>query len=310
MKSQERRLKILLLLQARKKTIGIDYLADYFGVSRRTIFRDLNFITEMEVPIAYDPISGYSIPKSYNIPPLMFTEKELSVIMIGLSFMKSQSDPSMVEDAKSVQLKIENIIPDTLRELIDTLDKHIIVDPFVKRDPSGSISSDWYIISNSISSQNRLQFYYRGVKELRTLEPYYLVFYSDHWNVLGRDIEKNSFRNFRLEFISELISIKDTFQRDTSITHDSIILGDSDGLHDVALIVDNGMWNEFVRTFPVELSNVYREGDGYRCEFKFNSLVNLNRMLLTYGDAVKILFPIDLVAIRKQYLQHMIDSYQ
>lgn len=310
MKSQERRLKILLLLQARKKTIGIDYLAEYFGVSRRTIFRDLNFISEMEVPIAYDPISGYSIPKTYTIPPLMFTEKELSVIMIGLSFMKSQSDSSMVEDAKSVQLKIENIVPDTLKVLIETLDKHVIVDPFVKRDPSGSISSGWYIISNSISSQNRLQFYYRGVKEVRTLEPYFLVFYSDHWNVLGFDVEKNGFRNFRLEYISELISLKESFERNASITHDSIILGDSDGLNDVVLFVDTKLWNEFVRTFPVELSNVTREGSGFRCEFKFDSLVNLNRMLLSYGDAIKVLFPNDLIRIRMQYLQQMMDSYQ
>src|SRR5690606_306579 len=106
MKSQERRLKILLLLQSRRKNLGVNDLADYFGVSRRTIFRDLNFISEMDVPIAHDSIDGYSIPKGNSIPPLMFTDKEISVIMIGLSFLKSQTDHGMVEDAKSVQLKI------------------------------------------------------------------------------------------------------------------------------------------------------------------------------------------------------------
>ncbi len=310
MKSQERRLKILLLLQARKKTIGIDYLAEYFGVSRRTIFRDLNFISEMEVPIAYDSIDGYSIPKSYNIPPLMFTEKELSVIMIGLSFMKSQSDSSMVEDAKSVQLKIENVVPESLRVLIETLDKHIIVDPFVKRDPKGTISSDWYIISNSISSQHRIQFNYRDRKEIRTLEPYFLVFYSDHWNMLGYDVEKSGFRNFRLEYISDLLPLSESFLRDNKVTHDSIILGESDGLNHVGIFVELEVWNDFVRTFPVELSVVKKEKRGYHCEFNFNSLMNLNRMLLTYGNSVKILFPIELVDIRTQYLNHMLDSYK
>ena len=183
MKSQERRLKILLLLQSRRKNLGVNELAEYFGVSRRTIFRDLNFISDMDVPIAHDKVDGYSIPKGYSIPPLMFTDKEISVIMIGLSFLKSQTDSGMVDDAKSVQLKIENVVPEALRGLIRTMDQSIIVDPYLKKNKNTESGADWYAISNCISNYNRISFKYNNVNTLRMVNPYYLVFFSDLWNV-------------------------------------------------------------------------------------------------------------------------------
>ena len=65
MNSAERRLKLILLLQrpGRKKTV--QELADIFGVSRRTIFRDFNALSEIDVPIKYDRYTGYGLVEGY-----------------------------------------------------------------------------------------------------------------------------------------------------------------------------------------------------------------------------------------------------
>lgn len=307
MKSQERRLKILLLLQSRRKNLGVNELAEYFGVSRRTIFRDLNFISDMDVPIAHDTVDGYSIPKGYSIPPLMFTDKEISVIMIGLSFLKSQTDSGMVEDAKSVQLKVENVVPEALRGLIRTMDQSIIVDPYLKKNKNTESGADWYAISNCISNYNRISFKYNNVNTLRMVNPYYLVFFSDHWNVLGYDVIKKAFRNFRLEKITQLISLDEKFSPDRNINPETLVYGDHDGLHSIKIQVNKSIWHDLLRTLPAELTNVEEQSLHYICEFSFNSLENINLFLLRFGNSLKILLPIELKYIRHAYLRTMLD---
>lgn len=307
MKSQERRLKILLLLQSRRKNLGVNDLAEYFGVSRRTIFRDLNFISDMDVPIAHDKVDGYSIPKGYSIPPLMFTDKEISVIMIGLSFLKSQTDSGMVEDAKSVQLKIENVVPEALRGLIRTMDQSIIVDPYLKKNKNTESGADWYAISNCISNYNRISFKYNNVNTLRMVNPYYLVFFSDHWNVLGYDVIKKAFRNFRLEKITQLISLDEKFSPDRNINPETLVYGDHDGLHSIKIQVNKSIWHDLLRTLPAELTNVEEQSLHYICEFSFNSLENINLFLLRFGNSLKILLPNELKYIRHAYLRTMLD---
>jgi predicted DNA-binding transcriptional regulator YafY len=74
-KGANRKLKMILMLQSQKE-ITATTLAKYFGVSKRTIFRDLRALSEMNVPITHDPDFGYSLVSGYKIPPLMFTEKK------------------------------------------------------------------------------------------------------------------------------------------------------------------------------------------------------------------------------------------
>ena len=109
-KSSERRMKLILMLQDSRKRLTVDKLAETFGVSRRTIFRDLNALSEINVPVTWERYSGYGIMPGYKVPPLMFTSKELATIMVGLNFVKSQVDQQLVEDAKGVELKIPALI--------------------------------------------------------------------------------------------------------------------------------------------------------------------------------------------------------
>lgn len=117
MNSSERRLKLMLMLQQPGEKLTVEQIAEKFGVSRRTIFRDFNALQEINVPVTWDKYAGYGMMKGYKIPPLMFTSKELGTVMVGLNFVKSQIDSGLVEDAEGVELKIKNVLPLELRDL-------------------------------------------------------------------------------------------------------------------------------------------------------------------------------------------------
>ncbi|MDX1429078.1 MAG: HTH domain-containing protein, partial [Rhodothermales bacterium] len=105
----DRLFEIVLLLRERRRLTTRD-LADHFGVSRRTIFRDLRTLTESGVPLSYDEEGGYEILEGYQLPPLMLTASEASTLLIGLEFMKMQSDPLLKSNADKVELKIQDVL--------------------------------------------------------------------------------------------------------------------------------------------------------------------------------------------------------
>jgi predicted DNA-binding transcriptional regulator YafY len=305
MKSAERRMKILLMLQSKKSNITIDYLADYFNVSRRTIFRDLRMLQELEVPVAYDGQSGYSIPRGYNIPPLMFTQKEVATILVGLSFVKSQPDPSMVDDAKAVELKIENLLPAELRNWMQVLKEKVIVDPYFISNVNETNGGNWYQLANAISQQFKLTFIYKNKR--RTLIPYAIIYFGDHWTVSGHYPQTDEIRSFRLESMHSIEVSQNTsmFRKDTPPIKDLIYRKKSDTNYQIKLTVDIGVWNEFNRTYPAKILFVNRLDDCIKLESEFDNLEYINKWLLRFGTDLEINGPQELIQLREDLLRDM-----
>ena len=68
----ERISAILVRLQSRTLVTARE-IAEQFGVSQRTIYRDIKALEESGVPIFGEAASGYSLFVGYKLPPLMFT---------------------------------------------------------------------------------------------------------------------------------------------------------------------------------------------------------------------------------------------
>ena len=119
----------------------------------------------------------------------MFTSKELATVMVGLNFVKSQIDNGLVEDAEGVELKIKNVLPLELRDFMSSLSSRTIVDPYQKYGAIKRDGGDWYLLSSAISQEQRVEFKYdpaKGEVKTRKVDPYILVFFEDHWNMIGK----------------------------------------------------------------------------------------------------------------------------
>ncbi|WP_234567992.1 helix-turn-helix transcriptional regulator [Rhodohalobacter sp. 614A] len=313
LKSSERRMKLILILQDSKKRLTVDELAETFGVSRRTIFRDFNVLSEINVPVTWDKYSGYGVMEGYKVPPLMFTAQELATIMVGLNFVKSQVDKQLVDDAKGVELKIKNTIPDELKEFMSSLDDRTVVDPFLHFGHEKKEGGNWYLVSSAISQSKSLGFSYLSKSENeiteRTIDPYLLVFYRDHWNVIGFSHKREAIRNFVLDRMDAVKILDKKFARKTEMDVEGLIFGSNESGQLVEVLVNESADRAFRANLPTKIFKQNPVSDKKnKVGFHFENLDYINEWLLQFGNKVEILSPEELKQKRKKILASMMKS--
>jgi len=312
--SSERRLKLILLLQrpGRKKTV--QELADIFGVSRRTIFRDFNALSEINVPIKYDRYTGYGLVEGYKMPPLMFNSKELATIMVGLNFVKSQVDQQMVRDAIGVELKIKNVLPNELKTLMTSLEEHTIVDPYLRYNSNQKKGGDWYLISAAIADKKRMQFTYTtkaGSRTTRKIDPYLLVYFQDHWNVVGWSHRRGDIRSFILDRIVSPVILEENWLPKPKMSVDSLIFRYNELKKLVVLEVEKSEIEGIRAILPAKIIKLeQKKPKKIRISFEFDNMPFLNHWLLQFGTTVKIIKPEILISLQKQTLYAMINDLE
>jgi predicted DNA-binding transcriptional regulator YafY len=312
MNSSERRLKLMLMLQQTDNRKTVQEFADYFEVSKRTIFRDFNALQEINVPITWDKYSGYGVMPGFKIPPLMFSSHELATIIVGLNFVKSQVDAQLVEDAKGVEVKIHNVLPDELKEFMSSLQKKTVIDPYLKFGSDKKKGGSWYKISSAISQRKRIQFFYEsksGEKMTRKLDPYLLVFYQDHWNVIGFSHLRGDFRNFILDRVRDIEILPEEFTEKKKSSIEDLIFRYDGPSQKVEVLVDEGGYKRFKANLPTKIFKESAENSKkIKVSFEIDNLDFLNEWLLQFGKSVQIISPKELVSKREQLLREMIDQ--
>ncbi len=297
------------MIQQKGNRKTVDELAEHFGVSRRTIFRDFNALQEINVPITWDKYSGYGVMPGFKIPPLMFSTQELATIIVGLNFVKSQVDQQMVDDAKGVELKIKNVLPEELKDFMTSLQDNTIVDPYSKFSAEKKRGGNWYLLSSAISQKKRVEFRYtssKGEVKTRKVDPYILVFYKDHWNMIGFSHLRGDFRNFILENMAEVRILDEEFQRKSKIDPEALIFRSEEQAHSVEVLVDEQAVRQFEANFVANnFSKEKINPKKFRYSFHFENLQYINDWLFQFGDRVRIEGPPELVELRKEKLKAM-----
>lgn len=309
MKSNERRLKLMLLLQQKGNRLTVDELAEKFNVSRRTIFRDFNALQEINVPVTWDRYSGYGMLPGYKVPPLMFTSKEIATIMVGLGFVKSQVDSKLVQDAHSVELKIKEVLPDELQVLMSSMESATVVDPYIAFGSEKKEGGNWYTINTAIAQKRRLLFTYKsksGEVTHRKINPYLLVYFGDHWNLIGFSHQRGDFRNFILDEISEIEILDEIFTPEKKMDIEGLIFRSDEQSQIIELVVEKSILARLKRNLPAKIfKESPQKNELIKVAFKFDNLVYINEWLLQFADKIKIESPAELLKLRSELLNKM-----
>lgn len=312
MKSSERRLKLMLLLQKPGEKLTVEEIAKKFGVSRRTIFRDFNALQEINVPVTWDKYAGYGMMKGYKIPPLMFSEKELATIIVGLNFVKTQIDSGLSEDAEGVELKIKNVLPIELKDFMNSLSRKTVIDPFQKYGGIKRDGGDWYTLSSAISQELRVEFVYesgKGEQKIRKVDPYILVYFEDHWNMIGRSHLRGEERNFRLDRMSEVKILNEKFELKSKIDIEGLIFRSNESEQKIIVVLDDAAVNRFRANLPAKIfKETGQKSKKIKIEFFFDNLDFINQWLLQFGAELKVEAPEELKKMRSTLLKKMLDS--
>jgi predicted DNA-binding transcriptional regulator YafY len=98
---------IILLLQGSKRTAG--EIARRFEVSKRTVFRDIEALCEMGVPIVTH--GGYTLMPDYSLAPLQLTMREALLLRLALSSVSQLADIPFKQERESLLAKMQALIP-------------------------------------------------------------------------------------------------------------------------------------------------------------------------------------------------------
>ena len=79
-----RLLSMLFLFQSRRRWT-VRELAEELDVSPRTVHRYITMLEELGIPLYSErgPYGGFSLLRSYKLPPIIFTPEEASVLYMG-----------------------------------------------------------------------------------------------------------------------------------------------------------------------------------------------------------------------------------
>ncbi len=83
-KRTERLFAIAEALRARRTGVTAEVLAERFGVSLRTMYRDLDALRDAELPLAAERGrgGGYALDRNYSLPPVNFDVREALVLLV------------------------------------------------------------------------------------------------------------------------------------------------------------------------------------------------------------------------------------
>jgi predicted DNA-binding transcriptional regulator YafY len=301
MNRTERLFATILLLQNRPNMTSRD-LAEHFGVTRRTIFRDLRALSESGVPLTYAEGGGYEILEGYQLPPLMLTAREAATLLVGTEFMKLQSDASLRKDADQVSLKIRSVLPKEVREYIDRLKQSTVLDPYwlyAVEEHEAEEEGRWYKLSEAIARERSVIMEYfvesRGEVTKRQVDPLGLVYYSDHWNLIAFDHLRGNVRNFRLDRIESMHVLTVRFIRPPGFDLAAHLETRGTGQrHRIILSFTNDVYPRARRAIPAKLEEEGETSEGTQVTFYFENLDYIANWLLRYGTNVRVVEPEDL----------------
>src|SRR3954454_24534918 len=113
-------------LRGRRTGVTAEVLAERFGVTIRTIYRDLDALRAAAMPVAAERGrgGGYALDRSYSLPPVNFTAREAALIVALGRFAIDMRLMPFTDTLESALDKVRSALSTSAqRELLTRLDE-------------------------------------------------------------------------------------------------------------------------------------------------------------------------------------------
>jgi predicted DNA-binding transcriptional regulator YafY len=121
--SKAKRLNEMIMMVNRKKRFTVGELAREFEVSKRTILRDLQELSEMGVPLYSEvgPHGGYQVLNERILPPIAFSEDETVSIFFAIHSLRHYISLPFDIEYESIKKKFYLNLSGNIRDTIDRI---------------------------------------------------------------------------------------------------------------------------------------------------------------------------------------------
>jgi len=202
MRRADRLFDIVEYMRRHRRVVTAEELGRKMEVSVRTIYRDIADLQASRVPIEGEAGLGYLLRPGYDLPPLMFSEDEAEALALGARIVASWADEELAESARAVLAKLRDVLPPPLQKQMDTFG--VIAPPDHYR---AEVSVDLAAIRKAVRARSKIRFSYvnaKGEPSERTVWPLTLAFYGHVWVIPAWCEEREAFRVFRADRMSDL----------------------------------------------------------------------------------------------------------
>ncbi|WP_068784235.1 helix-turn-helix transcriptional regulator [Paenibacillus phocaensis] len=200
MQKSQRLIQLMMRINA-KRSFTVRELADEFGLSTRTITRDLQELSELGVPVysIQGRGGGYKLLRERVLPPISFTENEAVALFFACQSMDYYSSMPFGEGAEGALHKFYHYLPADRREQIDRLKNRVMF-----WSPYRSMSAEiLQTLLQAIMIQSVVTIEYKsssGVSK-RDIQPIGLYASSGYWYCPAYCFTREDIRQFRADRI-------------------------------------------------------------------------------------------------------------
>jgi len=284
-------------------------MAERFGVSLRTIYRDMRTLSEAGVPICGNSGIGYSLVEGYRLPSLMFTKEEAMAFLTAEKIIEQLTDAQNSNYFRMGMDKIRAALRSVDKNYLHHMDDTIAV--YRSRKTKESLPNLMQTILSSINDKLVLEVGYTnadGKESKRLLEAVGISYSHPNWYLSAWCHLRSEYRMFRLDRISNVATTADRHSQSHPSLESLLIEVDSPQcLREVILHTSKQVAGYYAdRCYFMGLTEEKELTDG-RIEQRYMaySLEPLARWVLANADTTSVVSPAEIKDIIKQIIKNL-----
>lgn len=190
---------MLSVLRARRLPITASELGAELGISKRSVYRDIDTLRLLGAPLDGQAGMGYLLRDGFFLPQFAFTAEEMDALILGLGWVRQRGDPTMAKGSDSALAKIlsasgeANTFADALPPQFSAASVSERTDPPLVQPLRVATRLQRKVTIDYADAQGRLTH--------RTLWPIAIVYFDDVRVLAAWCEHRSAFRHFRVDRI-------------------------------------------------------------------------------------------------------------
>jgi predicted DNA-binding transcriptional regulator YafY len=188
-------------------------IAAKFGISIRTVYRDIKALEQSGIPICTEEGKGYTIMEGFRLPPVMFTESEANALITAEQLIAKNKDASLVHDYAEAITKIKAVLRYSTKNKAELLSKRVVFRQNVNNDITSNYLSSLQL---ALTNFNCIVLTYNAAEKkettVRTVEPFAVYSTQENWLLIAWCRLRKEYRAFRLDRIKKIEMLNEKFE--------------------------------------------------------------------------------------------------
>ena len=288
---------IYILLE--RKTVTASELAKHFEVSQRTVYRDIEMLSQSGIPVymSKGKGGGISLLPGYILNKAVLTETERAEILSSVQAMNSIRAGSAGETTGKLGKMLGSAPPDWIE--VDFSSWNHTENDVIYFEKLKSAILDKKIVTFNYASS-------RAEKLIRKVMPLRLVFKGAAWYLYAYCTMRNDYRFFKIRRIGDLLVTEELFEKQAPHK-----LFTDNGI-DRSRWIDVTMRISSVMAFRIydEIPNYSQDENGnYICRLLLPDIDTICSYAATYGEYCTVISPENIKKEIKKRIEKTLENY-